>query len=498
MNNPYQSVIQRFSKQKVLVIGELMLDTYLSGTSNRICREAPVPIVNVQQREDMPGGAANAAVNLAAMGAKTTFVTVTGHDREGAIVAALLKKCGVNTHGIVYDTSRETITKKRVLADGQLIVRYDYGTIGPLSPECEQELIERLTSLYPKTDAVLVSDYGYGILSDKVIEALEGLQKQHPKLLVVDSKYLGLFHDLHPTAVKPNYQEAIQLLNLPKASKGKRVEQILANGKCILDVTGASVVTLTIDSEGSVIFEKGKAPYRTYAKPVPNSQAAGAGDTYVAALTVALSLGLAPLEAAELAAAAASVVVHKKGTATCSAKELAQFFNPPQKVIHDRDELADRVRAYREQGRKVVFTNGCFDILHRGHISYLSDAKALGDVLIVGVNSDESVHALKGPERPINQLDDRMQVLAALDCVDHVVSFDEPTSVELIKVVEPDVFVKGGDYTKDDVPEAPVVEELGGTVEILPYVADQSTTAVIEKIRAAEAKIDLSSIPIFG
>lgn len=482
----YQSVIPQFRQRKILVIGELMLDVYLYGTSNRICREAPVPVVNVQSREDVPGAAANAAVNLAALGAQVRYLSITGQDRDSQTVIRLLSQAGVNTSGVVCDPTRQTITKRRVLSDGQLLVRYDDGSTSTPSPYFERQLIKKLTQFYPEVDVVLLSDYGYGVITDNVISAIKTLQQRQPKLLVVDSKNLPRFRDLRPVAVKPNYGEAIQLLGLEKVDNGARVDQIRARGRDILDITGATVAAVTIDSEGAVIFERGKAPYRTYARPAPNSKAAGAGDTYISTLTLGLTLGLSPLEAAELAMAAAMVVVHKDGTSTCSAKELMDFFEPPQKIIADRKELASRAQSYHEQGRKVVFTNGCFDILHRGHITLLTQAKALGDILMVAVNSDDGVRCLKGEDRPINSLEDRMHVLAALDSVDHVVAFDENTPVELIKLVRPDVYVKGGDYTKAALPEAPVVEALGGTVEILPYINERSTSAVIEKIRALD------------
>ena len=489
MNANYQAILQRFSTRKVLVIGDLMLDVYLQGTSNRICREAPVPIVDVKRRCDMPGGAATAAVNVAALGARSVYLAITGRDRAARVVASLLRERGVDASGVVYAHGRETITKRRVLSDGQLLVRYDTGSTGDPAPADERALIERLVSLYPTVDAVLVSDYRYGTVTPAVIAALSALQRQYHKLLVVDSPRLPLFRALRPAAVKPNYVEATALLGLEPVGKGQRVEQLLAHGQRILDVTGASVAAVTIDSEGAVIFERDKAPYRTYARPVRDSMAAGAGDTYVSALTIMLALGSTPLAAAEVASAAAGIVVHKDGTATCSLAELEQAFAPPQKIVTSRAELAGRVQAYREQGRRIVFTNGCFDILHRGHINYLAQARSLGDVLIVAVNDDASVRRLKGADRPVNALDDRMVVLAALDSVDHVVSFSEDTPEDLLRLVRPDVYVKGGDYTRATLPEARVVEALGGVVEILPYVEERSTTSVISRIRAGVAGV---------
>jgi D-beta-D-heptose 7-phosphate kinase/D-beta-D-heptose 1-phosphate adenosyltransferase len=223
-------------------------------------------------------------------------------------------------------------------------------------------------------------------------------------------------------------------------------------------------------------------PYRTYARPAKNLRAAGAGDTFVGALAAALAAGAATTVAAEIASAAAAVVVAKDGTATCSAAELREQMASDVKVVGDLGRFARRVALYRAQGKRVVFTNGCFDILHRGHITYLNRAKALGDLLVVGVNSDDSVRRLKGASRPINTLDDRVRVIEALSCVDHVIAFEEDTPIELVRALRPDIYAKGGDYTRESLPETPIVESLGGVVHILPFLEERSTTGVIEKI----------------
>ncbi len=253
----------------------------------------------------------------------------------------------------------------------------------------------------------------------------------------------------------------------------------------IHEQTGARIVAVTLDADGAIILERGRPPYRTYARPTHHSRAAGAGDTFAAALALGLAAGAETPAAADLASAAAAVVVGRDGTAACSSRELRERIAAGDKPVDDPSDLAARLSEHRRQGRRIVFTNGCFDILHRGHISYLSLAKSLGDVLVVGVNSDDGIRRLKGPSRPINALEDRMGVLAALSCVDLIVPFDEDTPCELIRVVRPDVFVKGGDYTRDRLPEAAIVEELGGAVQILPYLADRSTTDMIERIRRA-------------
>jgi D-beta-D-heptose 7-phosphate kinase/D-beta-D-heptose 1-phosphate adenosyltransferase len=239
-------------------------------------------------------------------------------------------------------------------------------------------------------------------------------------------------------------------------------------------------------TQGALVFERGCPPYRTYAQPRPHSRAAGAGDTFLAALTLALAADGTTTQSAELASSAAAIVVAKEGTASCAAQELKDAYGRLDKRLPGEGRLAEVARGYREQGKRVVFTNGCFDILHRGHVSYLNRAKELGDVLFVGVNSDESVRRLKGDGRPVNTLEDRLQVLSALSCVDHVVGFGTDRPDDLIRAVRPHVFVKGGDYTVDTLPEAPLVRELGGAVEIIPLVEDRSTSGIIERIRGGQ------------
>jgi D-beta-D-heptose 7-phosphate kinase / D-beta-D-heptose 1-phosphate adenosyltransferase len=249
-------------------------------------------------------------------------------------------------------------------------------------------------------------------------------------------------------------------------------------------VLGAQVAAVTLDAEGALLFETGAPPYRTYARPVPASRATGAGDTFASVLALALAAGCQVPAAGELASAAATVAVGQAGTAVCAHSALRTAVAGDRGRVTDLEGLRARVERYRREGRRVMFTNGCFDLLHRGHVVHLNQAKALGDVLIVAVNADASVRRLKGPGRPVNSLADRMAVLAALSCIDHLVAFQDDSPAELLRVVRPDVLVKGGDYRRDGVPEGPLVEALGGRVEILPYLPDQSTGAMIQRIRA--------------
>lgn len=487
-NHNLLHLIERFSDQKVIVLGEAMLDTYLEGTTERLCREAPVPVISIRQREYIPGGAANTAVNISSLGGQVAFLSTIGDDGEGALLQRVLEERGVSTRYVLLDPYRATLSKNRIVASSQMIVRFDQGSISTISRNIERAMIDNLTRIFPWSDALIVSDYNYGLLTERMIETIGKLQSENPRVLVVDSKRLQEYRKIDVTAIKPNYDEIVQLLGDQRLKDvSSRVEQIIANEQRILELTSAQIVAVTLDTDGAIVFERGRSPYRTYANPAPHVYAAGAGDTFVSSLTLALSAGAHTPAGAEIASAASAIVVRKEGTSCCSGEELVEHFSTYEKYVTDAFQLAARMAHYRRQGLRVVFTNGCFDILHRGHITYLNKAKEYGDILVVGLNSDDSVRRLKGATRPINSLEDRGQILSALSCVDHIIPFHEDTPVDLIKVIKPDVFVKGGDYTRERLPEAPLVEKLGGKVVILPYVQDHSTTGIIEKIKQMAA-----------
>lgn len=489
MNTDAVRLIDACARLKTLVIGDAILDEYVEGDTGRLCREAPVPIVTVARRHYAPGGAANAAANAAGLGSQVSLLTVMGNDCEGDRLCRLLEHHGVATDTILRRRTGCTLAKHRVVAGGQMLVRFDEGTARPVDQDEEQRLIRHLIDLVPECDVVIISDYGYGVVSPTVIKALRDLQRRVPRILAIDSRYsLELFREIGATVVKPNYDEALRLLGIADQAFSTRVDRLTAAGERILSLTGAQIAAVTLDTDGALLFERGRAPYRTYAHSASHACTTGAGDTFVSALALALAAGAHTPTAAELASAASAVVVSKGGTAVCSAQDVREHIAPEGKMILDPYRLSARIEWYRRRGSRVVFTNGCFDLLHRGHITYLSHAKALGDILIVGVNSDDSVRRLKGPVRPINSLDDRMQVLAALSCIDHLIAFDGDTPSDLLRAIRPDIYVKGGDYTRQTLPEAALVEGLGGSVQFLPYVEDQSTSGIIERVREAAGK----------
>jgi D-beta-D-heptose 7-phosphate kinase/D-beta-D-heptose 1-phosphate adenosyltransferase len=488
MTKGLSDLLAAFADRRVLVLGEAMLDCYLEGTTGRLCQEAPVAVVNIQQRRDFPGGAANTAVNLRALTAEPIFLSVVGSDIEGRVLADVLAEQGVSTEHLLVSPARQTLAKHRVVASSHLLVRYDQGTTTDIDEGTEHQLLERLIALHSECECVVISDYRYGAITPRIIRCLSHLQRRNPKPLIVDSKRILAFRSAAITAVKPNYDEALQMLEIAPVAEQSRAALVEAHGERLRQICNARLAAITLDVDGAMFFEAGQPPYRTYARPQPQAQAAGAGDTFLAALALSICAGASSPSAAEIASAAAAVVSAKEGTSRCTLAELEDHLCTPEKLFTCRTRLAARCELYRHQGKRIVMTGGCFDILHTGHVAYLNQAKSLGDVLIVALNTDQSVRRLKGRGRPINRQEDRLEVLAALSCVDHLILFDESTPANLIEELRPDVFVKGGDYTPQTLPEAGVVQQYGGEVQILPFVADRSTSKIIQRISKLQAK----------
>lgn len=480
-------VLAGFVDLDVLVIGDAVLDGWLSGPSERLSREAPVPVVGVTETVLAPGAAANTAANVAALGARVRLLSLVGNDPDGALLRSTLRAAQVPDDDLLVAPGRRTLAKRRVLAGTQMLTRVDEGDDGPVEPEVAGRLSERLRQLVPLADVVVVSDYGAGVCGPVLRDVLARCQAADPRLLVVDAREPVRWSTVGATAAKPNAGELCSLLPGTRLFDGprSRPEAVEAHAAALLAAAGVDVLAATLDTDGAVILERGRPPHRVYCEPAPHSLAAGAGDSFTAAFALALGCGASVPEAGELAAYAAAVVVRRPGTAACTAGELRhEVTNRSTDGLLDLDALADAAAAYRRSGRRVVFTNGCFDVLHRGHVSYLNQAKELGDVLVVGVNSDASTARLKGPDRPVNPVEDRAAVLAGLSCVDHLVVFDGDTPADVLAVLRPDIYAKGGDYTAQMLSEAPLVERLGGQVRILDYLEDRSTSGILERVRS--------------
>lgn len=470
----------------VTVVGDFLLDGWWSGRIERIAREAPAPVVELSERRESPGGAANTAMNLAALGARVRAVGVVGADGAGARLRGRLAEEGVDVSRLREVPGASTTTKVRVSVEGQVLLRLDRGQAGGWPEAARRRLAADVGEAAPSAGALLVCDYGSTVLDDSVVAALAALPR--PALLVVDAHDPGRWRAARPDVVTPNAAEAERALGAALGEGEARVERVSAAADGLRAATGAGAVVVTLDRTGTVLLRQGRSPHRTHAHPAPERQASGAGDVFVAALTAARAAGLATDEAVDLAQHAADVAVRGTGTCVCSLDELERWLGRPEDPALTLDRLAERIERHRAAGERVVFTNGCFDVLHRGHTSCLRQAKALGDVLVVGINSDASARRLKGPDRPVNSARDRANVVAELSCVDYVTVFDDDTACSLIRRLAPDVYAKGGDYTPEMLAEAAEVRRLGGEVAILDYVPDHSTTELLGRIRSAPAR----------
>ncbi|SEN60035.1 D-glycero-beta-D-manno-heptose 1-phosphate adenylyltransferase [Nonomuraea pusilla] len=461
-----------------VVVGDVMLDSWLHGSVKRIAQEAPVPVMRLEGTEEAPGGAGNTAANLAALGARTRLVGAMGDDECGELLGRSLRLLGVQADLVVVP-GRRTAHKRRLLAGGQLTARYDEEDLSPIPPETERQLLVLLAELLPGADVVVACDYGGGVFTPAVRAALASFP-----LLVVDAHQVAPWRDSAPAAVLPNYAEVVRLLE--EDEDGDRLAYLTARSGRLLEATGARMVVTTLDGDGTLLHQAGVPPYRTYAEPAPQHMTTGAGDTYTSAFALWLAQGATPEEAAEAGQAAAGVVVRRPGTAVCTRYELLRALRRQEGTVQPPERLARLLDEHRRRGERVVFTNGCFDVLHRGHVSYLEEAARLGDVLVVAVNTDAGVARLKGPGRPVNPCEDRMSVLAALNGVDYVTWFDEDTPERLLRMFRPELYVKGGDYTAEMLAEAPLVRSMGGEVRVLSYLPDHSTSAIIGRMRSGE------------
>lgn len=489
----------------VLVIGDVMLDGWWNGNIERMCREAPAPVVDVTTRDYAPGGAANTAMNLAALGAQVSVAGIIGTDDAGVMLRKKLVAAGINVTHLHDHPAMVTTTKTRISSGGQVLLRIDDAAT-TVPGEALEALAASVRAAVEHQDAVMVCDYGTGVLADPVRRSLGealaaresagvasgpgsagagGMMAPRP-LTVIDAHDPRPWAMLRPDLVTPNAQEAAGMLDLRLPAGTGRVEAVTRYRDALLQATGARAVVVTLDRDGTLLFSADGGSHRTWARPAAEKQASGAGDTFVAALTLARSAGLPLATSLDLAQAAADVVVHQPGTSVCSTVQLSRYLESFADMALSAEELERQVEMHRAQGQRIVLTNGCFDVLHSGHTRYLNQAKQLGDILVVALNSDESVRRLKGPGRPINAVADRAAVIAALSCVDYVTVFDTPTATPLIRQLRPEVYAKGGDYTPEMLEETPAVEDYGGRVAILDYVAERSTTAVVKRIRAGE------------
>ena len=467
--------LPRFDKARVLTLGDAMLDRYWHGNTVRISAEAPVPVVDITEREDRLGGAANVALNVAALGASSTLVAVLGFDESAEILKAKLDSAGI-VDATLGREDYQTITKLRIVSHGQQMVRADFEHIVDL--EAAPMMPVYLGAL-AQTDLVILSDYDKGVISDP--QAFIQQARALHKTILVDPKYKDFSLYAGATLIKPNRVEFM------KAVGGWANEAELVT-KChaMIAKLGLEAILVTRDSDGLTLVQKNQPAIHMPARKREVFDLSGAGDTVIATLGAALAAGETLPDAVNMANVAAGIAVSKLGIVSVSGPELRHELSHDQrfdKGIMNEDQLLLAAAEARSRGERVVFTNGCFDILHAGHVDYLAEARQRGDRLVVAINSDESVHRLKGEGRPINTVDRRMAMLAGLSAVDWVVTFEHDTPLALLEKLRPDVLVKGGDYGIEQVVGGDMVRAYGGEVAVLSLVEDCSTTAIVEKIR---------------
>ncbi len=469
----------------VLVVGDLMIDHYLWGKTERISPEAPVPVIDVQNESEVLGGAGNVVNNLIALGADVSVASAIGEDENGKRLSKMLGALGVGTDALIADRERKTTRKSRVIASQQQVVRFDSESRQDITKETEDRILSSVQRQLLTTDIILLSDYGKGVLSERLTRQIIKMARASGVSVLVDPKGRDYSKYSGATLVTPNRKEASEATGIPIVDKAALEEA----GFRLKNELGLDMAMITLSEEGMAIFDETMRTIPTVAKEVYD--VTGAGDTVLSTLGFVLACGGDIDEAARIANAAAAVVVGKLGSATATWDEIIAYEttlhdSTTEHRIKDRGELEESLKRLKNEGKRIVFTNGCFDILHLGHVKYLEKAKSFGDVLIVGVNSDSSVRRLKGESRPVNPQFDRAYLLAALDAVDFVTIFDEDTPYELIKIVEPDVLVKGGDYEGKEVVGSDIAKE----VRLVDFVDGRSTTKIIENINKKERKSD--------
>jgi D-beta-D-heptose 7-phosphate kinase/D-beta-D-heptose 1-phosphate adenosyltransferase len=491
----FEEALKLVAKQTVLCVGDLMLDDFVYGEVTRISPEAPTPVLAVARSEVEIGGAGNVARNIAALGAHCIFVGLAGKDDAARTLAdALAKLKGSVVPHLVIEPGRHTTRKVRFVSEHHSahLMRADWETAQPASAASETAVIAHAEAALPQCGAVVLSDYAKGVLTPRVIRAIIDRARQLGKPVVVDPKGHDYSVYRGATLITPNRAELGTAVHRPVTTESE-IGKAAAELARIVD---SEAVLVTRSEEGMTLFSEGHATLHIPAYPVKVRDVSGAGDTVAAVMAVLLAMA-APFDSAMRAAnAAAAVVVGKRGTSTVTLTELrhrilpAASLAPGDKIVFDWSMLDEQLADWRRHGLRVGFTNGCFDLLHRGHVKLLAEARAACDRLVVGLNSDASTARLKGEGRPINPAEGRAEVLAALEAVDLVVIFEEDTPIELIKRVRPDVLVKGADYRREDVVGHDVVEEAGGAVMLVELVPGHSTTAMVKRAQPAKQTAD--------
>jgi D-beta-D-heptose 7-phosphate kinase / D-beta-D-heptose 1-phosphate adenosyltransferase len=483
----FEEVLSRLDAQVVLCVGDLMLDRFVYGEVTRISPEAATPVLVVKRQESEIGGAGNVARNIASLGARCIFVGVVGDDAEGReLAAAFQAEPRIEPH-LIIDPSRPTTRKVRYVSEHHSthLLRTDWEVARPVSAEIEAAVLARVRAALGHTGAVVLSDYAKGVLAERTVRAIIEAARLAGKRVIVDPKARDYSVYRGATLITPNRKELAEATREAATTD----DEIAAAAAQLAKLVDCEAVLVTRSEDGMTLHQPGAPPVHVPAYPVRVRDMSGAGDTVAATLGTLLAMGAGFESAMRAANAAASVVVGKRGTATVSAAELRGRIIPhaalasEEKIVFDRRTLEDALGAWRRAGLRIGFTNGCFDLLHPGHVKLLTEARAACDRLVVGLNSDASVAALKGTGRPVQDQRARAEVLAALEAVDLVVIFDEETPLELIGCVQPSLLVKGADYRLDQVVGRELVEANGGEIMLVALAPGHSSTRLVDQSR---------------
>ena len=463
---------------KILVVGDLMIDHYLWGSSERISPEAPVQVVNVDSESTVLGGAGNVIKNLNSLGAIVDVISVIGECEISKELKDLLSDIKVDTQYLITQKNRVTSKKSRIIAAQQQVVRYDRESTDEINNKSQMAILDAFKTLVKNYDVILLSDYGKGVLTFDLTQSLITIANENDKKILVDPKGLDYAKYKGAYLLTPNKKEASEATHIVI----KDQESLILALKSLKEKCNLGVSLITLSEQGVAIFDNELRIHPTVAREV--FDVTGAGDTVLASLGFALSYNWDIDKAVKFSNLASGVVVGKIGSSTASLNEIIEYESSLNKSTSDEhiktwSEISSIISELKNKNKKIVFTNGCFDILHIGHIKYLEAAKSFGDILILGLNSDNSVRRLKGKNRPINQQDDRAYILASLEVVDYVVMFDEDTPIDLIKLIKPDVLVKGGDYEG----KAVVGQDIAKELILVQFIDAKSTSKTIKKIR---------------
>jgi len=477
--------VRRFESADVLVIGDVMLDRFVYGAVDRISPEAPIPVFRITHENAMLGGAGNVARNVTGLGARVRFVSVAGADQAGHEILRLVSELPRAEARVVTDGRRKTSIKTRYIAAGQQMLRADDETIRPLAEPELTELFDAARQALRWARVMVLADYGKGVLDGGVAADLIAMARHAEVPVIVDPQGAEYARYRGATIVTPNRVELAHASQMPAGSEA----EIVAAGASLIQRHGITSVLATRSADGMTLIESAKSFHHFPAEAREVFDVSGAGDTVVAALATALAAELPMDQAVKLANVAAGIVVAKVGTAVAYAADVIDALRHSdagagEAKVKELDRAMDLVRLWRRQGHKVGFANGCFDLLHPGHLAVIGRARSACDRLIIGLNSDASTRRLKGPSRPIQPESSRAQVLASLEAVDLVVIFDEDTPEKLIEAIKPDVFVKGADYRIEDLPEAKIVAAYGGAVILAELEPGHSTTETIKRMNS--------------